>query len=86
MDPGQLKQHFTGLLTALISLLGLPSYNGSQDEEQPAASSPVQMAATDCLQAICNLLGPGAYLSLTAQLYMTTSSTGKEAIHLAEVN
>ena len=85
MEPGQLKQCFAGLLTSVLPLLGLPSYNGIEDEEQPVAASPMAYAAKDCLQAVCNLLGPSAYLSTAAQLFLNSSSAGREAIHLAEV-
>ena len=74
-----------GLLTHVLPLLGLPSYNGIEDEEQPVAASPIAYAAEGCLQAVCNLLGPSAYLGIAAQLLLSSSSTGTEAVHLAEV-
>ena len=85
LGSAQLQHTFMGLLTAVLPLLGLPSYNGVEDEEQPVAASPIAYAAKDCLQAVCNLLGPRAYLGTAAQLLLNSSSTVREAIHLAEV-
>ena len=85
LGSAQLKQCFMGLLTSVLPLLGLPSYNGVEDEKQTVAASPIAYAAKDCLQAVCNLLGPSAYLGTAAQLFLSSSATDKEAVHLAEV-
>ena len=85
LESGQLKQCFMRLLTSVLPLLGLPSYNGIEEEDQPVAASPIAYAAKDCLQAACNLLGPSAYLGAAAQLFLSSTATGKEAVHLAEV-
>ena len=74
-----------GLLTTVLPLLGLFSYNGREDVEQPVAASPIAPAAKDCLQAICNLLGPSAYIGAAAELLLSSPSAGKQAVHLAEV-
>ncbi len=86
LESAQLKQCFLGMLTSVLPLLGLPSYNGIEEEAQPVAASPIAYAAKDCLQAICNLLGPSAYLGAAAQLLLSSSSTGNDAVHLAEVS
>lgn len=74
-----------GLLSCMLPLLGLPPYNGIEDEEQPVTASPIAYIAEGCLQAVCNLLGPSTYIGIAAQLFLSSSSTGTEAIHLAEV-
>lgn len=85
LEPGQLRHCFMGLLTALLPVLGLPSYNGSDDEQEPVAASPIASTARDCLQAVCNLLGPHAYLGIAAQHFLNSPPAGTEAICLAEV-
>ena len=72
-------------LTRLIPLLGKPSYNGIDSEEDPGAASPLAASAKDCLQAVCNLLGPQAYIGIAAQLFLHGQSTGIDVVHLAEV-
>jgi hypothetical protein len=75
-----------GLMTALLPLLGATSYNGADSEQQPVQASPIAYAARDFLQAACNLLGPAAYLGIAAQLFLHSTASGTEAIHLAEVS
>ena len=48
LESAQLKQCFLGMLTSVLPLLGLPSYNGIEEEAQPVAASPIAYAAKDC--------------------------------------
>ena len=76
---------FVECLTSLLHLLGKPSYNGTDSEEDPVAASPLAASAKDCLQAVCNLLGPQAYIGIAAQLFLHGQGTGIDGVHLAEV-
>ena len=85
LDTEHCQRLFAGLLTSVLPLLGEPSYTGTDSEEDPVAASPLASSAKDCLQAVCNLLGPHAYISIATQLFLDCQSTGADGIHLAEV-
>ena len=85
LDAEHCKHLFARLLTSVLPLLKEHSYNGTDSEEDPVAASPLASSAKDCLQAVCNLLGPQAYIGIAAQLFLDCQSTGTEGVHLAEV-
>ena len=85
LDAEHCKRLFAELLASVLPLLGEPSYNGTDSGEDPVGASPLAAAAKDCLQAVCNLLGPHAYIGIAAQLFLGCQSTGTEGVHLAEV-
>ena len=85
LDAEHSRRVFVECLTSLLPLLGKPSYNGTDCEEDPVAATPLAASAKDCLQAVCNLLGPQAYIGIAAQLFLHGQGTGIDGVHLAEV-
>ena len=85
LDAEHSRRVFVEYLTHLLPLLGKPSYNGTDSEEDPVAASPLASSAKDCLQAVCNLLGPHAYIGIAAHLFLDCQRLGTEGSRLAEV-
>ncbi len=85
LDAEHFRRVFVEYLTSLLPLLGKPSYNGADSKEDPVAASPLAASAKDCLQAVCNLLGPQAYIGIAAPLFLHSQSTGIDSVRLAEV-
>ncbi|CAK0735276.1 hypothetical protein CVIRNUC_000554 [Coccomyxa viridis] len=84
LDAEHFRRVFVEYLTSLLPLLGKPSYNGADSKEDPVAASPLAASAKDCLQAVCNLLGPQAYIGIAAPLFLHSQSTGIDSVRLAE--
>ena len=85
LDAEHSRRVFVECLTSLLPLLGKPCYTGTDSEEDPVAASPLAASAKDCLQAVCNLLCPHAYIGIATQLFLDGQSTGTAGVHLAEV-